>query len=143
MSSNDDGGSELGRNPRTPGDYEVGYGRPPRAHRFKKGEPSRNPKGRPRGTNRPAPDLVAALWQPITIRMQGEARKVPCREAMIQLQKDKALKGDQRAARTLINLIRELDILKPQEAFEPRIFTLNIGRPGDKSKEGGDRPWTG
>jgi hypothetical protein len=45
------------------------------------------------------------------------------------------LKGDQRAAQTLINLMRELDILKPQESFEPRIFTLNIGRPGDKSKE--------
>ena len=75
MSSNDDGGSKLGRNPRTPGDYEVGYGRPPRAHRFKKGEPSRNPKGRPRGTNRPAPDLVAALWQPVTIRMQGRSAR--------------------------------------------------------------------
>jgi hypothetical protein len=48
---------------------------------------------------------------------------------------DKALKGDQRAAQTLINLMRELDILEPQEAFEPRIFTLNIGRPGGKSKE--------
>jgi Family of unknown function (DUF5681) len=78
---------------------------------------------------------VAALWQPITIRMQGKARKVPYPEAMIQVTKDKALKGDQRAARTLINLMRELDILKPQEAFEPRIFTLNIGRPGDKIKE--------
>src|SRR6202011_928937 len=143
MSSNDEGGSKLGRNPRPPGDYEVGYGRPPRAHRFKKGEPSRNPKGRPRGTNRPAPDLVAALWQPITIRMQGKARKVPYPEAMIQVTKDKALKGDQRAAQTLINLMRELDILKPQEAFEPRIFTLNIGRPGDKGKELGDRCWTG
>ncbi len=112
-----------------------GYGRPPRAHRFKKGEPSRNPKGRPRGTNRPAPDLVAALWQPVTIRMQGKERKVPYPEAMIQVAKDKALKGDQRAAQTLINLMRELDILKPQEAFDPRIFTLYIGRPGDKSKE--------
>jgi hypothetical protein len=126
---------ELGRNPRTPGDYEVGYGRPPRAHRFKKGEPSRNPKGRPRGTNRPAPDLVAALWQPVTIRMQGKERKVLYPETMIQVAKDKALKGDQRAARTLINLLRELDILKPQEAFNPRTFTLYIGRPGDKSKE--------
>jgi hypothetical protein len=29
------------------GDYEVGYGRPPKKHRFKKDEPSRNPKGRP------------------------------------------------------------------------------------------------
>ena len=115
-------------------DYEVGYGRPPREHQFKKGEPSRNPKGRPRGA-RPAPDLVAALLQPVTIRMQGKERKVCFPEAMIQVAQDKALKGDQRAAQTLINLMRELDILKPQEAFNPRTFTLNIGRPGDKSKE--------
>src|SRR6202011_5394966 len=93
MSSNDEGGSKLGRNPRPPGDYEVGYGRPPRAHRFKKGEPSRNPKGRPRGTNRPAPDLVAALWQSVTIRMQGKERKVPYPEAMIQVAKDEGSRG--------------------------------------------------
>jgi hypothetical protein len=67
--------------------------------------------------------------------MQGKERKVPYPEAMIQVAKDKALKGDQRAAQTLINLMRELDILKPQEAFDPRTFTLYIGRPGDKSKE--------
>ena len=135
MSSNDDGGSKLGRNPRTPGDYEVGYGRPPRAHRFKKGEPSRNPKGRPRGTNRPAPDLVAALWQPITIRMQGKERKVPYPEAMIQVTKDKALKGDQRAAQTLINLMRELDLLKPQEALGPPAIYIQFTRPRDKTSE--------
>jgi hypothetical protein len=51
--------------------------------------------------------------------MQGKERKVPYPEAMIQVAKDKALKGDQRAAQTLINLMRELDILKPQEAFDP------------------------
>ena len=27
------------------------------------------------------------------------------------------------------------DFPKPQEAFDPLIFTVNIGRPGDKSKE--------
>jgi hypothetical protein len=31
------------------------------------------------------------------------------------------------------------DFPKPQEAFDPLIFTVNIGRPGDKSKECGDR----
>lgn len=31
------------------GDYEVGFGKPPRGHRFKKGEPSANPNGRPKG----------------------------------------------------------------------------------------------
>lgn len=36
-----------------PGDgpgYEVGYGRPPVAHRFVRGAPSPNPSGRPRGS---------------------------------------------------------------------------------------------
>ena len=133
MSSNDDGGSKLGRNPRTPGDYEVGYGRPPRAHRFKKGEPSRNPKGRPRGA-KPAPDLAGVLLQPGTIRMQGKERKVCFPEAMIQVAQDKALKGDQRAAQTLINLMRELDILKPQEVLSPPEIHIHFGGPEDKIK---------
>jgi hypothetical protein len=67
-----------------PGDYEVGYGRPPREHQFKKGEASRNPKGRPRGTTRPILDLVAVLMQPVTIRIKGKERKVPYPEAMIR-----------------------------------------------------------
>jgi hypothetical protein len=54
MSPNNDGASKLGRNPRTPGDYEIGYGRPPHEHQFKKGEPSRNPKGRSPGGSKPA-----------------------------------------------------------------------------------------
>ena len=128
MSSHDD---NEARGP--PGDYQVGYGRPPRDHQFKKGEPSRNPKGRPRGA-RPAPDLVAALLQPVTIRMQGKERKVSFPEAMIQVTKDKALKGDQRAAQTLINLMRELDILKPQEVLSPPEIHIHFVGPGDKIK---------
>jgi len=133
MSSNNDGGWKLGRNPRISGDYEVGYGRPPREHQFRKGEPSRNPKGRPRGAW-PAPDLVAALLQPVTIRMQGKERKVCFPEAMIQVAEDKALKGDQRAAQTLINLMRELDILKPQEVLSPPDIHIHFGGPEDKIK---------
>src|SRR3984893_15584126 len=62
MSSHDDTRRSGGATRGPPGDYEVGYGRPPREHQFRKGEPSRNPKGRPRGA-KPAPDLVAALLQ--------------------------------------------------------------------------------
>jgi hypothetical protein len=132
MSSHDDTRRSWGAT-RGPGDYEVGYGRPPREHQFKKGEPSRNPKGRPRGT-RPAPDLVAALLQPVTIRMEGKERKVCFPEAMIQVAQDKALKGDQRAAQTLINLMRELDILKPQEVLSPPDIHIHFVGPEDKIK---------
>jgi hypothetical protein len=118
-----------------PGDYEVGYGRPPCEHQFKKGEPSHNPKGRPRGTSGPAPDLVAALWQPVTIKMNGKERKVPYPEALIQVTKDKALKGDQRATQTLINLMRALDSLKRRSGHPPSIFTL----PGQEIRSTSDR----
>ncbi len=30
-------------------EYEVGYGKPPKAHQFKKGQPAANPEGRPKG----------------------------------------------------------------------------------------------
>jgi Family of unknown function (DUF5681) len=133
MSSHDDTRRSGGATRGHPGDYEVGYGRPPREHQFRKGEPSRNPKGRPRGA-RPAPDLVAALLQPVTIRMQGKERKVCFPEAMIQVAQDKALKGDQRAAQTLINLMRELDILKPQEVLSPPDIHIHFGGPEDKIK---------
>src|SRR2546421_5381118 len=44
MSSHDDTRRSGGATRGPPGDYEVGYGRPPREHQFRKGEPSRNPK---------------------------------------------------------------------------------------------------
>ena len=131
MSSNDDGESKLVSNPRIPGDYEVGYGRPPHEHRFKKGEPSRNPNGRPRGVCRAAPDLGAALLQPTKIRIQGKVCKVAYLEAMIFVMKDMALRGDHRAAQMLINLTRELDLIRPKEEFKPPSIHIHFVEPGD------------
>ena len=34
--------------------YQVGYGKPPEYTQFKKGQPSPNPKGRPRRKSKPA-----------------------------------------------------------------------------------------
>ena len=131
MSSNDNDGSKLGPNPRPLGDYEVGYCRPPREHQFKKGEVSRNPKGRPRGANRPALDLVSVLMQPVTIRIKGKERKVPYPEAMIQALQGVALMGEPRQAQILINLMRELDILKPQAVFGPPTIHIHFVERGD------------
>jgi hypothetical protein len=135
MSPNNDGASKLGRNPRTPGDYEIGYGRPPHEHQFKKGEPSRNSKGRPPGGSKPAPDLAGTLLEPVAIKMKGKERKVPFMEALLQVTKDKALRGDQRAAQTLINLMRELGLVRLKEEFRLPPIHIHFPKPGDKIHE--------
>ena len=41
--------SKARRSPSPIGDHQVGYCKPPVATQFKKGQPSANPKGRPKG----------------------------------------------------------------------------------------------
>jgi len=67
-------------------DYEVGYRRPPRQHQFKKGQPSPNPKGRPRGSK--AADLPSVLKEPVSIKIGGRVHKVPFIVAYFQVLKE-------------------------------------------------------
>ena len=83
--------------------YEVGYGKPPQHTRFRPGA-SGNPKGRPKGVNNLATDIKNALASKITVRSGGKGRVVSTQEAGIMVLKEKALKGDQRALDTLLNL---------------------------------------
>ena len=64
-------------------DYEVGYRRPPRNHRWMKGQ-SGNPKRRP-GKSRNMPTLLAdALSRPVMIRENGQTRTVAFMDAWVQ-----------------------------------------------------------
>jgi len=77
-------------------DYEVGYGKPPKHSRFKKGQ-SGNPKGRPEGTRNFKSDVLAMLRSRITINKDGKPRKVTAQQAYVMRLMEKALKGDARA----------------------------------------------
>ncbi|MDO9587571.1 MAG: DUF5681 domain-containing protein [Brevundimonas sp.] len=77
-------------------DEPVGYGRPPRAHRFRKGV-SGNPKGRPRyAFSGPDEDSILSrvISRKIKIAVDGRTRRVSIKEAIALQLVDKAAKGD-------------------------------------------------
>ncbi|MGZ9082896.1 MAG: DUF5681 domain-containing protein [Rhodoplanes sp.] len=76
---------------------EVGYGRPPRAHRFKPGQ-SGNPRGRPKGAKNEATILRAILKRKIAVREGGRARKMTVLEAILLRFTEEALKGNTKTA---------------------------------------------
>ena len=57
-------------------DGKVGYGRPPKAHRFAPGQ-SGNERGRPRDVRRVGAILQDVIQQKVAITESGKTRKVP------------------------------------------------------------------
>ena len=84
--------------------YDVGYGKPPKASQFKPGQ-SGNPKGRPKGTKNLATDLQEEIEEKILISESGQQLKTTKQRAMLKTLMAKALKGDVRAADSVIKLI--------------------------------------
>lgn len=87
-------------------DYQVGYGRPPKAGQFKPGA-SGNPTGRRKGSKSLATDLAEELGETIRIREGDRHLRVSKQRAMLKALVAKALKGDARAASLLINLVAQ------------------------------------
>jgi hypothetical protein len=90
------------------GDYEVGYGKPPRYTRFKKGQ-SGNPKGRPGGAKNLLTLLTEALNERVIITENGGRRKISKRQAVIKQIVNQAAKGDWRAAKLLFDIAQEIE----------------------------------
>lgn len=86
------------------GDYDVGYGRPPKQHQFMAGT-SGNPKGRPPKSRNAGKVLHDKLFERVTISQNGKRTRMTFMEVIaIQLRK-KALEGDARAMDQLIRLL--------------------------------------
>jgi len=84
-------------------EYKVGYGKPPKSKQFKPGK-SGNPRGRPKVRNKLETDLAAELSEKITVREDGQARRVSKQRALIKSLMAKALGGDVRASAALLAL---------------------------------------
>lgn len=130
-----------------PGEYEVGYGRPPKHSRFPPGR-SGNPKGRPKGTKNLKTDLMEELGERIMVREGERARCVSKQRAVVKTLMTRTLKGDARAASLLLSMMMRLldtgaaaddfevplmeEELKILETFEQRL------RKGDRNAPAAD-----
>lgn len=97
-------------------DYEVGYGKPPQQHQFKRGQ-SGNKRGRRRIPSRlptPADILAGALNRPITISRGGGKEQVRRYDAYIDVLIGKSLAGSASHMKILNAMIDRL----PEEVFE-------------------------
>ena len=84
-------------------DYDVGYGRPPKATQFKKGE-SGNPKGRPKGARGLEKVVLDELKTKITVNENGRSKKLKKVEAIAKQMVNKALTGDHKAITQVLNV---------------------------------------
>jgi hypothetical protein len=92
-------------------DYDVGYGKPPKATRFQPGQ-SGNSRGRPKGS-KSGKSLLEQTLDEIVILNEGKvARRMTKREAFFKALVARALKHDRFAA-LLIKWMEKYDLMKP------------------------------
>jgi len=103
-------------------DYEVGYGKPPRHTRFKKGQ-SGNPRGRPGGSKNLKTLLSEALNEPVIITENGRRRKITKREAIVREVVNRSATPDLRAVKIVFDLLRDIEGQSEPAAPEPSAFT--------------------
>jgi hypothetical protein len=98
-------------------DYEVGYRRPPRHTRFKRGQ-SGNARGRAPGAKNLATLLAEALNELVIIAENGGRRKITKRQAITKQIVNQAAKGDWRAVKLLFDVQQNAESRTEPETVE-------------------------
>jgi len=96
-------------------DYAVGYCKPPRHSRFKKGQ-SGNPRGRPAGSKNFKTLVTQALNEYTVITEDGRPRKITKREAVANGIVNRSATGDFRAVKILLHIEGQAEPLSPETA---------------------------
>lgn len=124
MTSAPDDGSDLPDENAAPAprEYEVGYGRPPKATQFQKGR-SGNPRGRPKGKRGLKSDLRAELTAMVEITENGRKMTLSKQRVIVKQLVARAAKGDLRAIEKLSTLV--LGVFGPEDETPPEARGLS------------------
>jgi len=90
------------------GDYEVGYGKPPRNTRFQKGQ-SGNPSGRAPGDKNLKTLLTETLNEPVVVAENGGRLTISKRQAIVKQLVNQSANGDWRAVKLLFDMLHETE----------------------------------
>jgi hypothetical protein len=113
-------------------DYEVGYGRPPKQHQFKKGQLG-NRKGRPKNQKQFVALLAEALNETIAVQEGGQRKRIRKIDAAAKQIANRAASGDHRAMKLLIELAKSPEwkettyqqVESPRERLMARVDELS------------------
>jgi hypothetical protein len=113
-------------------DYEIGYGKPPKASQFPKGK-SGNPAGSKKKDkiNDLRVVIEDVLAESVKVRDSGKSRRISKLEAMLQVQRSKALKGDHKAVNSVFKLAQETGMFTQAK---PKGFMV-LGDPGNPEEQ--------
>lgn len=100
--------------------YEVGYGKPPKAHQFSPGQ-SGNPSGRPKGSRSLKTDLADELAELVSVIEGGRSRKLTKQQALLRRSINTALNGDSRTSIALLGLIMKFLGHEPLDSTERQL----------------------
>jgi hypothetical protein len=104
-------------------DDKVGYGRPPKRSRFKKGGIG-NPRGRPKGHKNFATQFIEAVNETVPITLEGRQVRVTKLQATIHAMVDKGTKGDDRSMVQVLDRVAELEARAEEaERAQAPVFT--------------------